>query len=220
MKKILTLCLAALLAATAVVGGTLAYFTDTDDAVNTFTVGKVKLTLDETDVKPDGTKDTDARVHENDYHLIPGHHYVKDPTVTVKAGSEPSYVRVFVKLNKLAVLKSLFGASFLPQDYVDGSWDSDFWPCTGVRENGDTVTYEFRYRDIVSAMDNLDKPLLPLFTSITVPGTLTGEQLAELGGKTSDNGVDDSFRICITAQAIQADGFADAEAAWTAFDAA
>lgn len=212
MKKILTLCLAALLAVTAAVGGTLAYFTDTDAATNTFTVGRVELTLDETDVKPDGTKDTDDRVQENDYHLIPGHHYIKDPTVTVKAGSEPSYVRVLVTLNKLAVLKDLFGEGFLPENYV-GGWNSTFWPCVGLEENGDTVTYEFRYRDIVSALDQKDKPLLPLFTFITVPGSLTGEDLAKLGGQTPD----DSFNIQITAQAIQADGFANAQAAWDAF---
>lgn len=212
MKKILTLSLAALLVATAAVGGTLAYFTDTDDATNTFTVGKVELTLDETDVKPDGTKDTDERVQENDYHLIPGHGYIKDPTVTVKAGSEPSYVRVFVTLNKAAALKEIFGEGFLPEHYV-GGWDSQFWPCVGMEERGDAVTYEFRYRDIVSALDNQDKPLLPLFTSITVPGSVTGEDLAKLGGETPD----DSFKIKITAQAIQADGFADVQAAWDAF---
>ena len=40
-KKIVTLCLAAALAVTAI-GGTLAYFTDkTETAINTFTVGDV-----------------------------------------------------------------------------------------------------------------------------------------------------------------------------------
>lgn len=215
-KKILALCLVAALAATAVIGGTLAYFTDTDDAVNTFTVGKVELILDETDVKPDGTQDTDDRVHENDYHLIPGHQYIKDPTVTVKAGSEPSYVRVFVKLNKLAQLKAMFGENFKPENYVDGTWDRELWPCAGIVEEGDTVTYEFRYRDIVSALDG-EKRLHPLFASFTVPGSVTGEQLAALGDSDPEDQVDDSFRISITAQAIQADGFADADAAWKAF---
>ena len=38
-KKILALCLVVALAVTAVVGGTLAYFTDTDEAENVFTTG-------------------------------------------------------------------------------------------------------------------------------------------------------------------------------------
>lgn len=44
-KKILVLCLVVALAVTAVVGGTLAYFTDTDEATNTFTAGGVKIDL-------------------------------------------------------------------------------------------------------------------------------------------------------------------------------
>lgn len=44
-KKIIALCLIVALAATAVIGGTLAYFTDTDAAKNTFTVGNVKINL-------------------------------------------------------------------------------------------------------------------------------------------------------------------------------
>lgn len=44
-KKGLSLCLAAVLAAAAIIGGTLAYFTDTDNATNTFTVGGVQIAL-------------------------------------------------------------------------------------------------------------------------------------------------------------------------------
>lgn len=44
-KKIIALCLVIALAATAVIGGTLAYFTDTDEETNTFTAGGVKIDL-------------------------------------------------------------------------------------------------------------------------------------------------------------------------------
>ena len=44
-KKILVLCLVVALAVTAVVGGTLAYFTDTDNETNTFTAGGVDIAL-------------------------------------------------------------------------------------------------------------------------------------------------------------------------------
>lgn len=43
-KKILSLCLVVALAATAIIGGTLAYFTDTDNATNTFTTANVRST--------------------------------------------------------------------------------------------------------------------------------------------------------------------------------
>lgn len=44
-KKILTLCLVACLAITAIAGASLAYFTDTKSVTNTFTVGNVKIEL-------------------------------------------------------------------------------------------------------------------------------------------------------------------------------
>lgn len=44
-KKIVTICLAAILVVMAVAGASLAYLTDTKDATNTFTVGNVKIEL-------------------------------------------------------------------------------------------------------------------------------------------------------------------------------
>ena len=46
-KKILSLCLVLALGATAVIGGTLAYFTDTDTETNTFTAGNIAIELEE-----------------------------------------------------------------------------------------------------------------------------------------------------------------------------
>ncbi len=63
-KKIIALCLIIALAATAVAGATLAYFTDTDTAENTFTTGNVKIDMHEKNA--DGTDFTDDQV------LMPG----------------------------------------------------------------------------------------------------------------------------------------------------
>lgn len=72
--KALMLVLCAVLLVTASVLGTMAYLTSTDKVVNTFTVGKVAITLDEAKVDPDGKPVADAaRVKENAYHLLPGH---------------------------------------------------------------------------------------------------------------------------------------------------
>ena len=54
-KTILVAAIAVMLVAALVVGGTLAYFTDKGNATNTFTVGNVKITLDEAKVNTDGT---------------------------------------------------------------------------------------------------------------------------------------------------------------------
>ena len=46
-KKITLVATSVLLVAALVIGGTLAYFTDTEEATNTFTVGNVDITLTE-----------------------------------------------------------------------------------------------------------------------------------------------------------------------------
>lgn len=92
-KKIIALCLCVALAVVAIGGATLAYFTDTDEAKNTFTVGNVEIKLDETNVDdPQGD-----RVQENSYKLIPGVSYVKDPTIT-------GYLRFDVGLGEASVV--------------------------------------------------------------------------------------------------------------------
>ena len=66
-KKITAIFLCVALVAIAVVGASLAYFTDTKTATNTFTMGDVKIKLDETNViDPEGD-----RVTSNAYDVYP-----------------------------------------------------------------------------------------------------------------------------------------------------
>ena len=94
-KALLALCCAMILVAISV-GATLAYLTDSEAVTNTFTVGQVGLSLDEAPVDEDGKATDGTRVTENEYHLLPGQTYDKDPTVHVDAGSEDSWL--FVKV--------------------------------------------------------------------------------------------------------------------------
>ena len=95
----LALVLSAVLMFTAIALGTTAYITDTTGALNRFTVGDVSIHVDETAVDPSGKPIPGAaRVEENDYHLVPGRSYVKDPTLTIDAGSESAYIRMLVTL--------------------------------------------------------------------------------------------------------------------------
>ena len=66
-KKITALCLCVALLAVAVVGASLAYFTDTDNATNTFTVGNVKIDLIEQQKGKNGLEN-----FVNDKTLVPG----------------------------------------------------------------------------------------------------------------------------------------------------
>ena len=87
-SKALLLSLCTVLLVTASVLGTMAYLTSQDQVVNTFTVGNVAITLDETDVDVNGDKDSEDRVKANEYKLLPGHTYTKDPIVHVHADSD------------------------------------------------------------------------------------------------------------------------------------
>ncbi len=107
-SKALLLTLCAVLLVAASVLGTMAYLTSTDTVTNTFTVGKVEIKLDEAKVTADGIPvESAARVTENSYKLMPGNTYTKDPTVTVKAGSEASYVRMKVTFNNATKIIAL-----------------------------------------------------------------------------------------------------------------
>lgn len=210
-SKVLLLSVCAVLLVVATVLGTLAYLTDRDTVVNTFTVGQVDIVLDEADVNPDGTVVEGAdRVKENDYHLIPGMTYTKDPTITVLKGSEESYVRMVVTVSCYAELKEIFGEDFLPQYFVSG-WDPETWLTTGeikVDEEANTATYEFRYKETVTPTADEDMVLDALFDSLTVPGTVSGEELAKIA----------DLKITVVGHAIQKTSFDSEDAAWAAFD--
>ena len=217
IRRALLLLACAVLLVSLSVGATLAYLTSTTQTVkNTFTVGKVNITLDEAKVDLYGVKDGENRTTTgNEYKLLPGHTYTKDPTVTVVRGSEKCYVRVQVTVNNLDNLKAAFPqASYADYYGADGvflleklvkNWDSSVWQyksCT----NG---TYEFWYVGTKSTNGVVDASaaevkLEALFTDIVVPGTANEAQIDQM----------DQVEIAIVAHAIQADGFANAEAAW------
>lgn len=239
-KRTVALVLAIVLVFAVAVGGTVAYLTSTANVKNTFTVGSVNIKLDEAKVTPDGKAVTPAeRVTANDYKLMPGHEYTKDPTVTVLKGSEESYVRMKVTFNNAAAIIAMC----TDPEYADevtgvenafplirmvnfveanaAKWDGIIPDNTVETEEmlgnskyfvmdkeADTLTYYFYYKETVSA-PNADNALAVLFDSIKVPEWVTADQLKALN----------DFQINVVAEAIQADGFATADAAWAAFNA-
>lgn len=208
-SKPLILALCAVLLVVGTILGTVAYLQDTAEVVNTFTVGNVHLKLDEAVVDANGDPTGERTESGNAYHLVPGETYTKDPTVTVLKGSEKSYVRMLVTINCYDELATLFGDPFLPQYFVEG-WDSAVWVSTEViskDENANTATYEFRYFETVKAEKDADLVLNALFDTVTVPTSMTGDQLATIA----------DLEITVEAHAIQAAGFATADEAWAAF---
>jgi len=210
-RKALLLSLCAVMLVVASVLGTMAYLTSQDQVVNTFTIGQVKINLDEAALDDTGAPDPDAdRVKENSYKLLPGHTYSKDPMVTVLEGSEESYVKMTVTFSHADELDAIFAPNGAALTSIFNGYDAANWIAKGNTKdaNNNTRTYEFWYKEAVSA-PSVDVELDALFDSITVPGEITNEQLATIEGMT----------ITVNAYAIQADGFADADAAWAAFGA-
>lgn len=111
------LCAAALVVASVL--GTMAYLTLQDAVENTFTVGKVAITLDEAKVTDAGDPVVGAdRVKTNTYKLIPGHEYTKDPIVHVDADSENSWIFIKVE-NQLGDIEA---EKLIATQITDNGW--------------------------------------------------------------------------------------------------
>ena len=212
MKKKLMTVLALVLVIAMSVAGTYAYLTSRDTVTNTFTVGNVAIKLDEAAANADGSLIEGAeRVKANSYKLLPGHTYNKDPMVTVLKGSESSYVKMTVTFTKASELDAIFAPDGADMTSIFNGYNSANWELKNVTKDteNNTRTYEFWYKDTVEAL-NADVALDALFDSITVPGGIKNDQLKTIEGMT----------ITVNAYAIQADGFANADAAWAAYPAA
>lgn len=186
-KKITAIALVVCLVAVAIVGGSLAYFTDEEKATNTFTVGNVDITL------------TEPHWNEGYATLIPGREIPKDPTITVAEGSQPAYTFLKAQLSKdfMELLQTYYGKDFdfatnyakvvedwvvLPEGYAPKVMSADLsagYVILGVlspKDPGESVVY---------------------FKGVKIPADVDGDMIKA-------NGV---YEIYLTAYAIQAEGF-------------
>lgn len=210
-KKIVMGGVAALALVTASVMGTMAYFTSKTETVNnTFTVGKVKITLDETKtndlgefVKKTGEKDESGndiytivskneadRTMSNEYKMIPGKTYQKDPTITVADKSEDSYLFVKVE-DELAGVEG----EVTVNKQILVNW-------TPV--DGEEGVYYYGKNNSMTVVHANDK--VTLFNTVTINPSATKEDLKAVNGKT----------IKVTAYAVQAEGIDSVATAWKA----
>ena len=98
-KKLTMVLVAIILVLCCTIGGTLAWLVDTTNPVtNTFTVGKVEITLTESPLQDNGEYGQPAEGTKNAYPLVPGKTYQKDPTVAVDTSSEDCWL--FVKFEE------------------------------------------------------------------------------------------------------------------------
>ena len=274
-KKIVAICLCVALAAVAVVGASLAYFTDTKSTTNTFTVGNVKINLIEStyhrtgsdnagdmsvpdptakaagmEFVPDGwTVFTDDEIKADaakysDYigkrgeNMVPGRNVVKCPYV-INEGANDAYVRIRV------MVPSAANGDFVA--VKDGGVITNQW-CTTSIKNGEFIDGKGGGWNNAPAIDKASvtkdgvtydvytftriKPLKAgamtewnVWNYIGIDKTATSadiQKAVDAGAITTietDNGKTMSLNVLVEADAIQAEGFADATAAFAAFDA-
>ena len=269
-KKVTALCLCVALLAVAVVGASLAYFTDTKSATNTFTVGNVSIDLIESkyhregndnsgdtsipdpthkvvaddgmkyvttghtmftndEIKTDAAKYSDY-IGEHGSNMVPGRNFAKCPYV-INTGANDAYIRIRV---------------MIPHDGdVDNGGIINAQWCTSSVENGEFIDGKgggYNYAPALEMNGYTDKNGLKYdvytFTR-TEPlkaGAMTEWNVWNFVGigknvtnadieKAIENGVITktgigalSLNVLVQADAIQAEGFADATAAFAAFD--
>lgn len=254
-RKMVSLIVCVVLILALGVAGTIAYLMDSQSVTNTFTVGQVGLGLEETKTNEEGQPvDEDGNVVDdledaattpegNEYHLLPGHSYLKDPTITVKANSEESYVRMILTVTNAAAVQAIIDKDDnftgdqkdLIKDYADlfDGWDDEKWIYEGFKEDTEagSISFEFRYATTVVTEKDTDLVLEPLFTALVIPGYVNNTDLLALEGKDANGEPLDpavpETEIIVEGHAIQAAGFVDADTtddvtvediAWAAFD--
>ena len=273
-KKITALCLCVALLAVAVVGASLAYFTDTDNATNTFTVGNVKIDLIESKFHREGNDNSgdtsipdptqtasgmkyvtdghkaftdaeikaDAETYMADYlavkgeNMVPGRGVAKCPYV-VNTGANDAYIRIRVMVPSAAnndfvavtdggvITNQWCSSSFSTGEFIDGKgggWDNA--PAiakASVTKDGVTYdVYTFTRTEPLKAGAMTEWNVWN-FIGINKTATSADIQKAIDAGAIkvleTDGAKTMTLNVLVEADAIQAEGFADAAAAWAAF---
>ena len=252
-RKIVTVCLAAVLVIIAAAGASLAYLTDTKTEKNTFTVGNVKIELLESslhrenagvangatstselwsDVPKGGSNNTspykagdtfytDDQIKANagkykceNVLLLPGQSYHKMPYV-LNTGKNDAYVRIRVMipadLDTAILNSSMYTSSAMNKKEFTMAYDN-----TGTAERGD-VKYNVYTFTRIDALEAGKMTYWNVWGTIHMDETVTNEQLDALFGEGKPY-ADGTFPVLVEADAIQAEGFANATAAFAEFD--
>ena len=268
-KKITAIFLCVALVAIAIVGASLAYFTDTKSATNTFTVGNVKIDLIESrfhregndnsgdtsipdptntasgmkyvtdghkaftddEIKADAAKYSDY-IGEKGQNMVPGRGVAKCPYV-VNTGANDAYIRIRVMVPSAAnndfvdvkdggvITNQWCGTSLLCGEFQHGL-KGESWPVVvkaGVTKDGVTYDeYTFTRTEPLKAGAMTEWNVWN-FIGINKDATSADIQKAIDAGAITATDNTMTLNVLVEADAIQAEGFANAKAAWAAYDA-
>lgn len=219
-RKILMLAMSLCMVAILAVGGTLAYFQDTDSATNVFTVGNVSIRLEE--------------VFDQNSKLFPGVDVEKDVKVT-NIGSEDAYVRVHIAIPAIldsgdedkpefAAYNNTLHWNFTKDSIAEGQWswnktvDGANYPGNGGAWNEyqteiHGITYNVYVATYETALTKDQQTKTESLTKVYLDAKVTNEMVSEI---TKTLGAD--WKIYVVAEGAQKEGFTNAyEALNTAF---
>ncbi len=199
-RKALLLSICALTLVAASVLGTLAYLTSTTkEVVNSFSIGKVAITLDEIKVDEYGvplTGDDKGRDLDNTYTLIPGHKYTKDPTVHFASKSEESYLFVKVENGIVDIEAKGEGSNTIAAQIKANGWE------------------QLKDKDGQDVANVFCKKVAENTTDAAVDYIVFSEFIVADDAALTET--HNNAKINVIAYAVQADGFTTATEAWTA----
>lgn len=212
-KKILSLCLAGCLAATAVVSGTLAYFTDTDVQTNTFTTGNVAIDLWEEfgDNDVAGLEELIPAVSKTEGNITTINNAITKEVNVTNTGSEDAYVRVHI-----AIPSELEGyITVVSENDAEGKWDwtnseaDSKYARTEAIDNAyyttvSGITYHVYVVTYGTALKK-DECAYKAISQVYLNSNVTNEDVASL-----KQIIGDEWKIYVAAEAIQAAGFDNA----------
>lgn len=241
-KKLTAIALIVVLLAVAVVGSSLAYFTDTEKATNVFTVGNVDIELEEkmatttNDWYPTEFVDWEAQA------LVPGAYGYNKMVLVKNTGENDAYVRVKVRYE--AALESVLsvGSDLLEERNASVAYGGKTYETIdGIEYVVETIytTSPVKagyYFDVAGGYDAV-KADEEMSSSIIKQNAIINYVLLnssfdwvnkDYGWFSYGNGENKTVVMCdygtpnfevdVIVDAIQADGFADYTAAFRAFD--
>ena len=226
-KKLTAVALVVCMLAIMLVGASLAYFTDTAEAENTFTMGNVDIKLDEAEVTKEGDKYIagEDRVTENEYKAIyPGATLPKDPTV-YNEGSEAAYIRVKVTVTN--------GMTMLPMYAEDDTLTDELYDACFIEMIGNTLGEGWTITDGIDAADAMaavmagetDATFVITYSDKLAAGekTTVFEKIVIPADWTQDDArfvsiQETGFKVNVVAEAIQVQGFESVTEAFEAYD--
>ncbi len=199
MSKRKTIAVAIVLALVLVIGGMLAYFTDTDTRINVFSLGdNIEISLSETGwTNSSGSNYT--RTEANGMH--PGTTVAKDPTINNDSTTTPAYVFAEVTVPCYASTGTTVDTPLYTLGNIGSGWT--LIKTNAIDTTNKTITYVYAY-GTSSSMTSLAKNTTtstPVFGTVSVPSTLTAAQ-----AKTAPANPD----VVVVGRGIQTDGLGDA----------